>query len=124
MTTKKKANTNFEQIKGGSRRKQGVQNLADFLPENDHKRLDEMIDQTIYIWKIEPQTSEKYGEGFKIWFKDLPNARDSYTASIYGQYVVPQLNAVWVGSNKGSRISLDSPVKATIRQAGRTYRFE
>jgi hypothetical protein len=107
-----------------NRSRKGVQNFADFAGDPTHVRFDEMIDQVIYIVKIEPQTSEKFGSGFKVWFKDLPNAAATQDAAVYGQYVVPQLENLYNLTNKGNRISLDSPIKTTIRQAGRTYRFE
>lgn len=124
MAKKPSKTSNFDQIATQGRKTKGVQNLSDFMPDPTHRRLDEMIDETIYIWKIEPMGSDQYGEGFKIHFKDMPNAVASYTAAIFGEYVKPQIEAVYVATNKSSRISLDSPVKATIRKAGRTYRFE
>lgn len=122
MTPKTKKSTG-KKLEGRNTLK-GVQNFSDFVGDDSHKRLDEMIDQTIYITKIEPVTSDTYGAGYRIHFKDLPNARDTYTASIFGQYTVPQIERVYKLTNNGSRVSSDSPIKATIRKAGRSYRFE
>lgn len=122
MTTKSK--TTRKASNPAASRKHGVQNFSDFTGETNHKRFDEMIDQTIYIVKIEPLASDTFGQGYRVHFKDLPNARETYTASVFGQYTVPQIENVYKLTNKGSRVSSDSPIKATIRKAGRSYRFE
>lgn len=101
-----------------------VQKFSDYQPESDHKRLDQMIDQTIYIIKIEPLASEEYGSGFKLWVKDMPNAKDTYTVACFGAYVVPVLDNLYNLSHKGKLINPENPVQTTIRKAGRTYRFE
>lgn len=123
-TKLRKTNTNYEQVQQSGRNRPHVQSFADFLGEPTHKRFDQMLDQTIYIVKLEVQASDTYGSGFKVHFKDMPNARDTYTAACYGQYVVPQLEALYQATNEGKRISLDSPIKTTIRKAGNTYKFE
>lgn len=125
MATKKSKGTNFDQIhkQGGSTRK-GVQNFGDLVAAGNHVRLDEYDGETIYIGKIEPIHSETYGEGFKITFRDMPNAKDSYTASSFGQGPVAQLAELYRMTNEGKRLSSDSPIKTKVVKAGRTYRFE
>lgn len=108
----------------GTDKKHGVRAFAEFVPDSTHKRLDEMIDQTIYIVKIEPLSSDAYGEGMKIWFKDLPNARETCTAACFSSFVLPSLQNMYTLTHDGAQISLDSPIKATIRQAGKSYRLE
>jgi len=102
----------------------GVQSFAQFVPANEHKRFDEMIDQTIYITKIEPLFSDSFGEGYKLWFRDLPNAKAEYTAAVFSQFVVPVLKNMYILTHDGKQINLDNPVKATIRKAGKSYRLE
>ena len=104
--------------------KKGVQNFADFQGEETHKRFDTMIDQTIYIVKLEPSASDTYGGGWKVYFKDIPGEKATYDCNVYGQYVVPQLDSLYQMTNNGERISLDSPIRTTIRKAGKTYKFE
>ena len=106
------------------RSRKGVQNFADFQGEESHKRFDTMIDQTIYIVKIDPVASDTYGPGYKVHFKDIPGAKQTYDCNVYGQYVVPQLDNLYAATVQGSEISLDSPVRTTIRKAGNTYKFE
>lgn len=123
-TTLRKPNTNYEQVQQSGRNRPQVQSFADLVGEGSHKRFDQLLDQTIYIVKLEIQASDTYGSGFKVYFKDMPNARETYTAACYGQYVVPQLESLYQVTNEGKRISLDSPIKTTIRKAGNTYHFE
>jgi len=101
-----------------------VQKFAQFQPESEHVRLDEMADETIYIVKIEPQTSDQYGEGYKLHFRMDPRKGELKTAACYGAYVVPVLDNMYNLSHLGKLISPEHPVEATIRKAGRTYRFE
>lgn len=115
--------TRVKNIDGNARRK-GVQNFADFQGEETHKRFDTMIDNTIYIVKLEPSFSDTYGEGWKVYFKDIPGEHVTYDCNVYGQYVVPQLKILYDLTNSGARISLDSPVRTVIRKAGKTYKFE
>ena len=109
---------------GNSKRKTGVQSFSDFQGEASHKRFDQMIDETIYIVKIQVMTSESFGLGYKLHFKDMPNAQATYTAAVFGQFPVEQLDNLYHLTNSGERISLDSPVKVTIRAAGKSYKFE
>ena len=106
------------------RSRKGVQNFSDFQGDESHKRFDQMIDQTIYIVKLEISASDTYGPGYKVHFKDIPGAQKTYDCNVYGQYVVPQLDNLYAATVKGSQISLDSPIRTTIRKAGNTYKFE
>ena len=106
------------------RKRKGIQNFSDFQGEESHKRFDTMIDQTIYIVKIAPVASDTYGPGYKVHFKDIPGENATYDCNVYGQYVVPQLDNLYAATVQGSEISLDSPVRTTIRKAGNTYKFE
>ncbi len=125
MSTKKAGKSNFDQIhKQGGARRSGVQNFGDLVAAGNHVRLDEYDGETIYISKVEPIKSETYGEGFKITFKDMPNAKDTYTASSFGQGPVAQLAELYRMTNEGKRLSSDSPIKTKVVKAGRTYRFE
>ena len=124
MKNKPPRTTNYEQLTKGSSKHKGVQNFADFVGESSHKRFDEMDGQTIYIVKLEVFPSDKFGAGYRVHFKDLPNARETYTASCFGEYIVPVLDNVYKLTHDGKMISLDSPIKTTFRKAGRTYRFE
>ncbi len=102
-----------------------VQQFKDYVTgDASHKRFDEMIDETIYIIKLEPIGSDTYGPGYKVWFKDLPPAKETYTAACFGQYVVPQLEQLYHATHDGKTISLSSPVRTVIRKAGNTYHFE
>ena len=108
----------------GTRRHKGVQIFGALVPEKTAYRLDQMIDQTIYIVKLERKFSDNYGDGFVVSFKDMPNAAETCTAGVFGEFPVQQLNGLYQATVDGSQISLDSPVKTTIRQAGKSYRFE
>ena len=125
-SAKKPATLKMSDIKqsGMGKSRNGVQNFADFLGEETHKRFDTMIDQTIYIVKLEPSGSDTYGTGWKVYFKDIPGEKATYDCNVYGQYVVPQLDSLYQMTNNGERISLDSPVRTTIRKAGNSYKFE
>lgn len=123
---KKNSKTNSQSLQevGTKRKLSGVQSFANLVPEKPSYRFDQMIDQTIYIVKLERKFSDNYGDGFIVTFKDLPNAAELCTAGVFGEFPVQQLNGLHQATNEGSRISLDSPVKTTIRQAGKSYRFE
>lgn len=109
---------------GGSKRRTGVQNFADIVPQEENKHFQDMADQTIYIVKLERREGTQYGNGYVVSFKDLPNARDTYTTGVFGEYPTKQLDSLFAMTHEGRTISLDSPVKTTIRQAGKTYKFE
>jgi len=125
MTKKQKtlAMSDVKQI-GGVKSRKGVQTFANIVPDAPKYRFDQMIDQTIYIVKLEPKFSDNYGDGYVVSFKDLPNAAETCTAGVFGQFPAKQLDMLYQATNGGSRISLDSPVKTIIRQAGKSYRFE
>lgn len=101
-----------------------VKNFSDLVGEGLHVRLDEKIDETIYLVGLEPMESESYGDGYKIHFKELPNAKDTYTAACFGTYVVPSLDQLFNATDEGESITEDAPIKTTIRKAGRSYKFE
>lgn len=125
MAKKPAGKSNFDQIhKQGGARRAGVQNFGDLVAAGNHVRLDEYDGETIYISKVEPIKSDTYGEGFKITFRDLPNAKEVYTASSFGQGPVAQLAELYRMTNEGKRLSSDSPIKTKVIKAGRTYRFE
>lgn len=113
----------IKNVETNSRRK-GVQNFADLAGEETHRRFDNMIDQTIYIVKLEIMVSEKYGGGYKVYFKDMPGEKATYDCSVFGEYPCRQLDNLYQSTNDGSRISLDSPVRTNIRPAGKSYKFE
>lgn len=97
---------------------------AAYLESEDHRRFDEMIDQTIYVTKIDPLASDQYGAGFKVWFKDMPNEKGVMTASTFGAGPVAQLSGLYEQMRKGGSIPSGVYVKLTIKAAGRSYRFE
>jgi len=122
-----KANTlNVNSIKsvGTQSKKHGVQNFADYQGATTHYRFDQMLDQTIYIVNLERMSSENFGSGFKVFYKDLPNTRDTYDCCVFGAYPVQQLESLYTLSHDAATISYESPVKTTIRAAGKSYRFE
>lgn len=123
-TRKAKVGGNMEQIESGAKSRKGVQTLDAFYTPEPFIRLDEMIDQSLYLVKLEPITSEQFGEGFRLYLKDYPNAAETMTAATFGMNTVRILDQVWENSNHGERISLDSPVKLTVRKAGRSITFE
>ena len=101
--------------------------LHDFNePDPDwlHVRLDVMTDQTIYIVKLEQITSDDYGPGYKLHFRDIPGAKQGYTAACFGLIVDRQLEPLYVDSHMSADISEKKPFKVTVRKAGRSYRFE
>lgn len=100
-----------------------VQNFSDYNIDDAHVRFDEMIDATIYIVKLELLTGTQFGDGFRVHFKDLPNAADTQTASCFGVGITPQLKSLYNLTHDGKLISLTSPIKAKIIQAGRSYKF-
>lgn len=111
-------------IKTSGGKRKGVQNLSDYVTGSESAQLSSLKDQTIYIVKLEPMQSETFGDGFKIWYKDLPNASETLQAHTFGMVAVPALAQLWHNSNEGKRISLDSPVRATVRVNGRTTVLE
>ena len=113
----------FKNVTPGKRRS-GVQNFSDFAGEETHKRFDQMIDSTIYIVKLDTMTSEQYGAGYKVHFKDIPGEKVTYDCSVFGEYPCQQLANLYQLTNNGERISLDSPVRTVIRAAGKSYKFE
>ena len=115
--------SDVKNVTPGSRRN-GVQNFSDFAGEETHKRFDKMIDETIYIVKLETMTSDQYGGGFKVYFKDIPGEKLTYDCSVFGAYPAQQLANLYQATNNGERISLDSPVRTVIRSAGKSYKFE
>lgn len=123
-TRKAKVGGNMAQIESGAKSRKGVQSLDAFYSAEPFVRLDEMIDQSVYLVKLEPINSEQFGEGFRLYLKDYPNAAETMTAATFGMNTVRILTQVWENSNHGARISLDSPVKLTIRKAGRSITFE
>ena len=112
------------QTVGSNPRRKSVRNFQELVPPASAYRLDEMIDQTIYIIKLEEKPGTQYGDGFIVTFKDLPNAAEICNAGVFGQFPVKQLQALYAATVQGSEISLTSPVKTTIRQAGKSYKFE
>lgn len=121
MTPKTKTSKKRTPKDGG--RKGNVQNFADFQNDNSHKRFDEMVGQTIFIIKLEPLKSKTFGNGYRVHFKEERGSPDTFTGSVFSKYVVPQLDNVYALTNNGSRLSITSPIKATIEQAGKSYRF-
>jgi hypothetical protein len=115
---------NIAQLEQQVNRKKGIQSLSDYYTAEPFYRLDEMVDQTVYIVKLEPLTSEQYGAGFKIWFKDYPNAKETGQCATFGMNVVPMLTQVYANTHDGALISLDSPIKVTVRKAGRSITLE
>lgn len=95
-----------------------------YLQTEQHFRFDEMDGHTIYITKIEQLTSEQFGSGFKVWFKDMPNELGVMTASTFGAGPCAQLIPIFQQMQKGGSIPAGTYIKLTIRKAGRSYRFE
>ncbi len=124
MSPKSKSKVSPFSFEPKAARKAGVQSFGDLVPDKPAYRFDQMIDQTVYIVKLEKKFSDNYGDGFVVSFKDLPNAAETCTAGVFGQFPVEQLKGLYQATNDGQRISLTSPVKTTIRQAGKSYRFE
>ena len=110
-------------VKVSKSRKMREFQFSDFQPESDHRRLDELIGETIYIIGIEPQHSATYGDGYKLTCKDSPKDKETWTASCFGQYVVPSLDDMYELSHEGSDIDENNYVTTTIEKAGNTYRF-
>lgn len=101
-----------------------VQKFSDFVIPSNHVNLQDLDGQTIYIVKLEPLHSESFGDGYKIHFKDLPNAKDTYTASPFSKVLVPVLDGVYQMTNNGARISLTSPIQAKVVMVGRVLTLE
>lgn len=109
----------------GKAKKPVVKNLSDIVPDsNEHRRLDEMIDQTIYIVNIEPVHSADYGDGFKLFFKDMPNEVATYTAASFSPYNQGQLQGLYDATHNGDKLLPATCVKARIVAAGKSYRLE
>jgi hypothetical protein len=124
MTTRK-TKSNYDQVANQAQKgKRGVQNFADFAGQSNHVRFDEMIDQTIYITQLDILASDQYGSGYKVHFKDLPNAAQTMTAGVFGKYPIEQLDNLYKMTHDGKLISPETPVRTKIVQAGKTYRFE
>ena len=111
-------------IKSVGRKGKGVRKLSDFVTDDQSAQLSTLKDQTIYIVKLEPMKSEQFGDGFKIWYKDFPNAKDTLQAHTFGQVTTPKLAQLYQNSHQGKLISLDSPVQTTVRVSGRTTTLE
>lgn len=115
---------NMEDIKKTIHARKGVQKLSDYVAGETSSQLSALEGQTIYIVKLQPMQSGEFGDGFKIWYKDLPNARDTLQAHTFGQIVVPVLSALYANTHNGAMISLDSPVMVTVRKSGRSTIIE
>lgn len=131
MTSKKKVaskqGSNWEQIvkQGKKSRKPVVTPLSQVVKtQEDHRRFDEMYDQTVYIVNIEPIKSADFGDGFKLWCKDMPNEQGTFTVSSFSQYNREQLQALYDATHNGDKLLPNTCVKAVVRQAGNTYRLE
>jgi hypothetical protein len=109
---------------GSSRKGKGVTEFATFAGEDTNRHMADFDGQTIYIVKLERKFSDTYGDGFVVIFGDMPNAAAKYTAGVFGQYPAAQLEKVFVNSHEGRLISLDNPVRTTIRKIGNSYKFE
>jgi hypothetical protein len=57
----------------------------------------------------------------------MPNAKETYTAGVYGTIPAKQIDALYAATNEGRRISLDSSVPVKIElvktKKGDSYRF-
>jgi len=124
MSTRKVSKTNYEQVTQASRSKKGVQNFGDFAGTSLHVRFDEMTGQTIYITQLETMGSDTFGPGYKVHFKDLPDASQTQTAAVFGKAPREQLDNLYKMTHDGKLIASDSPIRTKIVQAGKTYRFE
>ena len=102
----------------------GVRNFSDFVPYSNHVALSDLDGQTIYIVKLEPMESENFGHGYKIYFKDLPNAQETQTAASFSKVLVPVLDEVYRLTHEGREISLTSSLKAKVVVSGRTVNLE
>ncbi len=126
LTPKKAADrkaSNWDQLQHKPKGKPVAQSLTDYQDENSHVKLTDYLGKTIFITHIEPNSSKKFGDGYKIWFNMSLNGKEDLTAAIYGQYVVPQFKQIYDLSNDGKLITPDRPLKATVQEAGNTYRL-
>lgn len=101
-----------------------VREFSDFAGEPTHVKLQDHLDETLYIVKVEPISSETFGEGFRLHWRDMPNAAVTYTSSVLGDYPVQQLRGAFAQEGLMESITELSPMRVTIRAAGRSYRFE
>lgn len=110
-----------------NKRRSGVQDFGDLVPEDVKTNFGSFAGRTIYIVKLEPKSSPNYGEGYVVSFKDFPNAAETMTTGVFGVIPAKQLDALWQATNEGHRISLDSPVATTIEEVptskGMSYKF-
>lgn len=106
--------------------KANVKRFGDIVPSGDefHRKFTDMYDQTIYIVNIDPIFSDQYKDGYRVYFKDMPNEQDTYNATCFGTYVVPQLKRLYDVTHNGGKLLPNTCVQTVIRQAGNTYRFE
>jgi len=104
--------------------KNGVRKIGDFIPVSNHVSLSSMAGQTIYITKLEPIHSESFGEGYKLTFKDFPNAKDEMTAAPFGAAIVPILAGVYDATNNGALVTEKSPLQAKIVLHGKVLSLE
>jgi hypothetical protein len=120
----KPRNLDVSTIATSGRKSKGVHKLSDFVTGEQSAQLSTLKDQTIYIVKLEPMSSEQFGDGFKIWYKDFPNAKETLQAHTFGQVTVPTLAQLYQNTHQGKLISLDSPIQATVKVSGRTTTLE
>lgn len=110
-----------------SKRRTGVQDFGDLVPEDTKGSLVDYAGQTIYIVKLERKEGTQYGNGYVVSYKDLPNAAETMTAGVFGVVPLKQLDVLWQITHEGKTISLDSPVGAVIEEVptkhGMSYKF-
>jgi hypothetical protein len=120
LATSTKSNAlDISKITGTKKSRKGVQPLSNFIPVDEAVQMSSLVGETMFIVKLEPTQSDQYGEGFNVWYKETPTSKETLHAYTYGTMTVPILKMVYEQTNKGERISLDSPVRATVQQAGR-----
>lgn len=107
-----------------TRKSKALQKFGDIVIDDSHVKFQDMDGETVYITKLEILASDDYGSGFKVWFKHSPKDQLTLTAGVFGQYPVAQLEKLYQLTHNARTISPDTPVQATIRKAGQTYRFE
>lgn len=124
MAKQKTLSTKDITVVGTKGKRHGVSNFGDLVGKDAHVQLRDYDGQVIYIVKLENLPSVNFGDGYRVTFGDMPNAKDLYTAGVYGQYPKAQLDALYAATSNGNQINRDNAVRVKIVKAGNSYRFE
>lgn len=127
MSPKKESKVTPLQIEPKAARRKGLQSFSALVPDQEQFRFIDHPDETFYIVKLESKPSDKYGVGYLVHVKDMPNAVKTMKAGVYGSIPAAQLDALYQATKDGTRISLDSPVPVKIEAVqtknGPSYKF-